>query len=97
MSVSEPVFLREKTFDGYPEKDVLEFLLTTAGIRADIPAMITSLIESFGSIKAILEARPAQLMKVPGVTKKAATLLALVVPMAHHPHQTKTAHQGERE
>lgn len=78
----QSLFLREKSFEGYDDNAVLECLLTSAGIRTDIPAMIERLIDEFGSFKAILEAKPVQLMKVPGVSKKTAKLISMIVPLA---------------
>lgn len=76
------MFLREKNFEGYDDRSVLECLLTTAGVRGDIPAMIDKLFDDFGGLKAILEARPDQLMSVPGMREKAAALIAMVTPLA---------------
>ncbi len=75
-------FLKEKSFENYDDTSILELLLSNAGIRGDIPSMISSLYDSFGSFKGILEARPVQLMQVPHVTQKAATLIAMVAPLA---------------
>lgn len=74
-------FLREKSFENYSNEAALEFMLTTAGVRGDVPTMITNMLDAFGSFKGVLEARPAQLLKVPGVTRKAATLVSAIVPM----------------
>ena len=82
MNTLENTFFAEKSFENYSNESALEFLLTAAGVRGDIPAMIARLLDSFGSFKAILEARPAMLMMVDGVTKKAATLISTIVPMA---------------
>ena len=78
----QSLFLKEKSFEGYDDNAVLECLLTTAGVRTDIPALINNLRDAFGSFKSILEAKPVQLMKVPGVTKKTATLISMIVPLA---------------
>lgn len=78
----QTLFLREKSFEGYDDNAVLECLLTSAGIRTDIPGMIDRLMDEFGSFKAVLEAKPVQLMKVPGVSKKTATLISMIVPLA---------------
>ncbi len=78
----QTMFLREKTFDGYDDSSVLECLLTTAGVRGDVPTMIQYLFARFGSFKGILEARPDQLMHVPGVTQKSAALISMIAPLA---------------
>ncbi len=75
-------FLKEKSFENYDDTSILELLLSNGGVRGDIPKMIDSLYDSFGSFKGILEARPVQLMKVPHVTQKAAALIAMVAPLA---------------
>ncbi len=74
-------FMKEKSFENYSTEAALEFMLTTAGIRGDVPTIVSNMVEAFGSVKAVLEARPAQLLKVPGVTKKTAMLVSTIVPM----------------
>ena len=36
-------FLREKSFEGYSDTAVLETMLSTAGVRGDIPSMINQM------------------------------------------------------
>ena len=76
------MFLKEKSFEGYDDRSVLECLLSTAGIRADIPSLIDKMFTEFGSFKGILEARPEQLMNIEGVSRKSAALIAMIVPLA---------------
>ncbi len=76
------LFLKEKTFENYSDTAVLDFLLSTAGVRGDTMSMVHTMFDAFGNLKGVLEARPAQLMKLPGVTQKAATLVAMVAPLA---------------
>ncbi len=54
------MFMREKSFEGYDDNSVLECLLSTAGVRADVPTLVQNMFNMFGSLKGILEARPAQ-------------------------------------
>ncbi len=78
----QTLFMKEKSFEGYDDNAVLECLLMTAGVRADIPVMINNLRDEFGSFKGILEAKPVQLMKVDGVSKKTAMLISMIAPLA---------------
>ncbi len=78
----QTMFLREKSFEGYDDRSVLECLLTTAGVRGDVPALIDRLFDEFGSFKGILEARPDQLMLVSGMREKAAALVSMITPLA---------------
>lgn len=82
MSTLQSIFLREKSFENYSDAAVLELLFSTAGVRGDTQSIIETLFDSFGSFKGVLEARPDQLMKLPGVTKKVATLISMVAPLA---------------
>ena len=78
----QTMFMKEKSFEGYEDSAVLECLLTTAGIHANVPTIINRLYDTFGSFKGILEAKPVQLMKVEGVTRKTAALVAMIAPLA---------------
>ena len=75
------LFLREKTLENYTDNSILELILTTAGVEENVPEIITDLMDSFGSLKGILEARPEQLMKIPNMTKQAATMISMVTPL----------------
>lgn len=76
------LFMKEKSFENYSDEAVLECLLKTAGVRCDVQPVIEKMFDTFGSYKNILEARPAQLMTVPGVTQKMATLISMIVPLS---------------
>lgn len=78
----QSIFLREKSFANYSDAAILQCLFSTAGIRNDTQPAIEAMFDTFGSFKATLEARPEMLMKVPGVSKKMATLVAMVAPLA---------------
>ena len=82
MSMLQSIFLKEKSFENYSDGAVLELLFSTAGVRGDAQTIIQSLFDAFGSFKGVLEARPVQLMKIPGVTKKVATLVSMIAPLA---------------
>lgn len=82
MNTLQNIFLREKTFENYSDGAVLELLFSTAGVRGDTQSIIESMFDTFGSFKGVLEARPTQLMKIPGVTRKVATLVSMIAPLA---------------
>jgi len=99
----QTMFLREKSFQGYDVRSVLECLLTTGGVRGDVPALIDKMFDEFDSLKAILEARPEQLMMIQGIKEKAAALVAMVAPLArvwercnlHEPNQITNRKEAE--
>ena len=82
MTTLQNTFLKEKSFENYSDSSVLETMLTAAEVQGNIPAMINNLYDAFGTFKGILEARPYQLMQVPHVTEKAATMISMIAPLA---------------
>lgn len=82
MNTLQNIFLREKSLENYSDGAVLELLFATAGVRGDTQSIIESMFDAFGSFKGVLEARPQQLMKIPGVTQKVATLVSMIAPLA---------------
>ena len=73
-------FTAAKSFDHWEDTDILQMLISLTGRRETAP-VADALMDSFGSIKAILEARPEQLQAVNGVNSRMATLIASFVPM----------------
>lgn len=74
--------LSEHGFDNFDDIDILSTVLSYASGKKDSTGLVKRLLDSFGSLKAILEARPEQLLKVDGMTKTKASLISLIVPMA---------------
>lgn len=70
---------RETDMRGFQPHEVLEFLLMYAIPRRDVNPLAHKLIKHFGSLSGVLDARPEELMQVPGVGENAATLLASLV------------------
>lgn len=74
-------FIQDGGFEHFEDHQILELLLFYANARSDTNLTAHTLLDSFGSLKGVLEARPEMLMKVPGVGDKAATLISMVVPL----------------
>lgn len=72
---------RTEGLEGFAPHEVLELLLFYARAQGDVNPLAHELLDSFGSIKGVLEARPEQLMAVKGVGEETATLLSLIVPV----------------
>ena len=62
---------------GFSGHEVLEFLLFYAIPYKDTNGLAHRLVDAFGSLTNVLEAKPADLLKVPGVTPHIATMLSL--------------------
>ena len=74
-------FINEKGFEHFEDHQILELLLFYANARQDTNPLAHELLDRFGSLKGVLEARPEMLMTVPGVKETAATLISMVVPL----------------
>ncbi len=80
-------FRNEKGFEHFEDHQILELLLFYANARSDTNPLAHKLLDTFGSLKGVLEARPEQLMAVPGVGEAAATLISMVVPLTRVWHR----------
>ncbi len=72
---------RQEGLEGFAPHEVVELLLFYAKARGDVNPLAHELLDVFGSLKGVLEARPEQLMAVRGVGEETATLLSLVLPL----------------
>lgn len=73
-------FLRSG-LDSFAAHEVLELLLFYAIPRRNVNPLAHNLLRHFGSLPAVLDASPEQLMQVPGIGESAATLLSLLIPV----------------
>ena len=85
-------FLREG-LDGFDDIYVLELLLYYCVARKDTNPIAHALLDHFGSLTAVLEAKPEELQQVPGVGKETATFLTLI-PQVGRYYQVKRAEPG---
>ena len=74
-------FIQENGFDSFTDVQILELLLFYAKAQEDTNPLAHDLLDEFGSLKGVLEARPEMLMKVKGIGPQAATLISMVVPL----------------
>ncbi len=72
---------RLEGLESFAPHEVLELLLLYARPRGDVNPLAHELLNTFGSLKGVLEATPQQLMGVKGVGEEAATLISLAVPL----------------
>ena len=72
---------RTQGLEGFAPHEVVELLLFYGRARGDVNPLAHRLLDSFGSLKGVLEARPEQLMAVEGVGEETATLISMMLPM----------------
>ena len=75
-------FRDEGGFESFKDHEILEFLLTYGTPRRDVNGLAHELLDKFGSLKAVLEARPEMLQTVKGIGEAQATMITMAVPLA---------------
>lgn len=73
--------LRREGLEAFAAHEVLELLLFYTRTRGNVNPLAHRLLETFGSLKGVLEAPVEQLMDVEGVGEETASLLAMMVPL----------------
>ena len=75
-------FMHSTSFEAYSDKEILETVLSYANRKEDKSELADRLLESFGSLKGVLEARPEQLQRIEGMNTIQTGLISMMVPMA---------------
>ena len=65
-------------FEGFAEHEVVELLLTLAIPRCDVKVPAKALLQRFGSVRGVLDARPEALRGVAGIGSVAPVALAII-------------------
>ena len=70
----------ERSFDAFSADDILTTLIGFVNPTDKALKIAKALLDNFGSLKGVLEARPEQLRSVAGVGTKTASLISAIVP-----------------
>lgn len=97
-----PTIFKENTIE-FTETDVLLHLLQFAPNKGNKEEQTKTLLESFGSLKNILEARTEQIENIPGINKKTAEYISTFLPafkyyqhkLQENPEQILNTRQAE--
>jgi|WetSurMetagenome_2_1015567.scaffolds.fasta_scaffold00792_15 DNA repair protein RadC len=81
---------------GFADYEIVELLLTFVDRRGDTKPLAKELLKRFKTVYGILNAAPADLLKVPGVGNRTCELFALVRETAAHSLREKLARQPLR-
>ena len=74
--------LNERGFENFDDAEILSTVLSYASGTKNTAGLVAKLLDTFGSLKGILEARPEQLLRVEGMNRTRASLISMLVPMA---------------
>ena len=85
---------RREGLDNFDELYVLELLLFYCVPRSDTNPLAHKLLDSFGSLTAVLEASPEELEKIDGIGKNISTFLSLITQVGRY-YQVKRSDPGD--
>ena len=85
---------RREGLDNFDELYVLELLLFYCVPRMDTNPLAHRLLDSFGSLTAVLEASPEELEKVEGIGNNISTFLSLITQVGRY-YQVKCSEPGD--
>ena len=69
-------FIKSGGFIGFSDHEILELLLNYILVRTNTNGIAHDLITTFGSLEAVLDAEPHELVKVPGVGERTAVFIS---------------------
>lgn len=72
---------RAAGLDGFADHEVLELLLFDCIPQGNVNPLAHRLLDTFGSLHGVLEARVEQLLAVPGVGERTAVHLSMMIPL----------------
>lgn len=75
-------FEKEGNFENFDDRDAICLLLDLAGSKGDKGLIADNLLNEFGSLKNLLEAREEQLIKMEGIGRKSAAMIRIIIPFA---------------
>lgn len=79
-AIDSALLFRENAAD-LDDKSILAEILSNTAVK-NREEVAETLLDAFGSFKGVMEARPEQLRTVPGITDRAAKLIASYLPVA---------------
>ena len=83
-----------QSFDGFDDEEIIATLIGTAGNRSASDTA-ANLIDTFGSLKGIIEARPEQLRRVDGMNEKSVIMITALVPMIRKYQELSMKNTGD--
>ena len=81
MTISNDLLIFRESAVDMEESEVLTYILKLAPCRKDPEILAADLLERFGSLKTVLEARPEMLRTVPGIGARSAEIIASFLPV----------------
>ena len=73
--------IADRGFEEFEDREILSTILSYSNSTRGLADLTERLLDTFGSLKAVLEARPEALMRVKGIGEGQATLISMIVSL----------------
>ena len=82
--------------NAFSDAEMLSLLITNVytGTKFNASDLAEALLDSFGSLKGVLEARPEQLQSVPGISKRISSMIGQILPFVRAWHRISAQAPG---
>ena len=79
--------MADRSFEEFEDREILSTILSYSSGTKDLIGLTDRLLDAFGSLKGVIEARPEQLLRVSGMNHTRASLIAMIVPITRVWHR----------
>ena len=79
--------MADRSFEEFEDREILSTILSYSSGNKGLAGLTDRLLDAFGSLKGVIEARPEQLLKVAGMNPTRASLITMIVPITRVWHR----------
>lgn len=73
--------MADRGFEEFEDREILSTILSYSNSTRGLAGLPDRLLEAFGSLKGVIEARPEQLQRIDGMNYTRTSLIAMIVPI----------------
>ena len=79
--------MAERGFEEFEDREILSTILSYSNSTRGLVGLTDRLLDAFGSLKGVIEARPEQLLRVDGMNPTRTSLITMIVPITRVWHR----------
>ena len=79
--------IADRGFEEFEDREILSTILSYSNNTRGLADLTERLLDTFGSLKGVIEARPEQLLRVDGMNPTRTSLIAMIVPITRVWHR----------
>ena len=79
--------MADRSFEEFEDREILSTILSYSNNTRGLSGLADRLLDAFGSLKGVIEARPEQLLRVNGMNPTRTSLITMIVPITRVWHR----------